>query len=726
MPFSRERKPFWVLTVKIFKFVFSLVLLLIIVTLFSVTQYALANRPNKTTPVTIDDLRVAFDARIQEIEDSLTDVQNKFITYTTTPEEPEEYVWAWQTRPTPDNSGSSGTIASSDLPKITSNSNTGTAPTNDSGSSSYTPSTLSVSAPSSSTSSDIDIEALVEVLASVVAQTPIAEVEIPSDDEGNAIVVINSEPTENAVFEEPEDTSSSSSGGGGSNSSNTTDTTTTDPTDTGSTDDPTDPVDTQDPPQPGGQLVFIDPPVPSFFTWDPADVFANPPTFPADVMERLEPAPIPDVEQLIPIACEVNEQNFDPAMFNDPSCQFFHVLPGNYDIDGDRIPLTVSGTPTEPRVIFAAQERPWDLPASQRATFAGFEIEADHIYFINLEFYGNNSTHNSGANYNGSTRQLDGNYNVWHGNLVRNSSSLCRCYGDYNTMQFNLADDRPQVPFDVGGFAFYSKTGEESRGNRILYNEIIGYSDGVGLPRDGSSSIGSAPATIVAYNYSWVPESLYQYNEVVDEVTGETQIQVTACAEDGFDFKNGSLGMAEADRSYFLYNISRGHRVTNQSCGGSGSAGNSWIFHNWTRNWDAAGNLSFNDAAGLHLKNISDVHNVERVYMYKNVWAHMPSSNAGGLNGERENGNDGLALRAICEQNCKIYDNLIYNVQTDSLWDEASNNTPITNNTLVDVVNRNLTNQNVLANPPVINVQIAESPLKNPGATITIPLTTVN
>lgn len=473
-------------------------------------------------------------------------------------------------------------------------------------------------------------------------------------------------------------------------------------------------------------LVWETPNPGSNFTWDPGDVFANPPSFSSSVSALFEPSPVPVIDSIIDEACPVTTTNFHMEIFNDPNCQYFVVEPGDYS-EYERVPLNISGTSDNPRVIFgAAGEYPWEISSNQRSRMDSFDIEASHVYIMYLEFYSElNPSSTGGRGYSSGNRQLSGDYNVFHGNYIRNSHRGCRCYGNYNTWQFSLSDDRPEVPFDVAGVGFYAKIGEESRGNRVLYNEFIGYSDGVGLPRD-ATSIGSMPGTIVAYNTSWIPTSLHIETLVTDAVTGESQIEVTACAEDGYDIKNGALSNSASDRSYFVYNTTRGHRVTDQSCGGSGSSGVGWLFHNWARNWDVAGNISYDDAHGTYVKGTTNdgVHAVERVNMYKNVFAHLPQTNAGGMNGDRVSENDGLALRIACENNCTVDQNIIFDVNFDSVWSEDESDTPITNNTLADVINRKLLNQTYLDPAQTITLQIAKSPLKNPGATISMPIIT--
>lgn len=370
-------------------------------------------------------------------------------------------------------------------------------------------------------------------------------------------------------------------------------------------------------------------------------------------------ANVPDIglipDSLIKVVTS-KELSDDPSLFNKLDYRVFLVAPGDYSyIPRKSLQLTASGTKEEPRMIISTAVPPWEVDPLDRATFEAFEISGDHWVLSGLEFSGDD-IEKGGIRFGGNTRVLQESENVVFDNCLWRNSTGIRMYGDYHTVQRCLFKDKPEVPIDIGGVGIYARDGEESRGNRVVGCEFIGMSDGIGIPWDTGGDGGSTPATIIAFNYSWTPEELYRAEMV------EGDIWIRACTEDGYDFKNGAITNKPADRSYFIGNVSRGHRATDQTCGGSGSTGVGWILHRRARNWLIAGNLSYDDTHGCFIKGYSEKEKnkdkVQHIIMTNNVFAQLDDSFPGGKGGYRLNPNNGLAIRMMCPT-CVATDNII-------------------------------------------------------------------
>jgi hypothetical protein len=443
--------------------------------------------------------------------------------------------------------------------------------------------------------------------------------------------------------------------------------------------------------------------------WNPTVVF------PELELPEVFPDPLQELENGIPSdAVYVDRSNIgDGSIFNDPNKRFFVVAPGDYSYLG-RITLDASGKPGQRRVIMARGAEPWKKAEDQRARLEAFDVLGDGWVFYNLEFYGNSKEHR-GITAGFLTRFMEVDNCTVARCMWRNAQAGLRIYGNYNTVQNSLFMEKPRVGSDVWGVAIFARDGKISRGNRVIGCEFIGMSDGVGVPWDAGGDGGSTPATVIAYNHSWVPKSMY----TTMKVEGKTFIM--ACAEDGYDIKNGARTNDPADQSLFIGNVSRGHRTTDRECGGTGSSGAGWIFHRRARNWLIMGNISYDDAQGCFIKGYSrregGKDRVENIIMRQNVFANLAPTFAGGVGGMRENPNNGLAMRVMCPS-CEVYQNIIVDAEKDCFAERMQAN--FHDNMYVGVRERTQPGHRSESEVQWRNVQIKASPLLNPKETLNI------
>lgn len=385
-------------------------------------------------------------------------------------------------------------------------------------------------------------------------------------------------------------------------------------------------------------------------SWNPYQLF------PDIELPKVLPDPVPELDEIPGDALQIGLDNIGTGeILSSLPFNFIVLQGGDYSHLG-RIPITSSGSPVERRVLYCP---------TKDCYLDALELQdADYWVFAGIQF---RSEHNTTGDITFTQRSklVDSDYVVFHDCHWTNLQDGIRIYGNYNTVQLCSFSDKPLHPSDIGGVTIYARDGKESRGNRIIFNEFKGLSDGAGAPWDTGGDGGSTPATIIAFNTSWIPEDLYRTLIVKDEQGNEHRWDM-ACAEDGYDFKNGAITDDPEDTSYFIGNMSRGHRPTDQSCGGSGSTGNSWIFHRRARNWIIRGNLSLDDFAGAYVKgyNPGGKDLVQNIRMDQNAFIQLGGTFPGGIAGYRENLNERLAIRMHCPS-CTATDNLVSGAQYD-------------------------------------------------------------
>lgn len=170
----------------------------------------------------------------------------------------------------------------------------------------------------------------------------------------------------------------------------------------------------------------------------------------------------------------------------------------------------------------------------------------------------------------------------------------------YNYIQ-NCVFRHTDSSFNGDGVAIgISATREKvSRSNKIINNEIINFSDGVGITRqyakEGSGAedqTGEGPGNVFENNDIYVTPEIYRYNES----------DTLACAENAFDFKTGTKSTLPEDRILIISNRLWGFRPADRSCGPSGSAGEAIIMQRMASNVLIKDNIIFDCNQGAFVK----------------------------------------------------------------------------------------------------------------------------
>jgi hypothetical protein len=392
-------------------------------------------------------------------------------------------------------------------------------------------------------------------------------------------------------------------------------------------------------------------------------------------------------------ATTIDSTNVSEETLNNPSVNFFVVAPGDYS-DLERIDLNESGTTANPKVIYC--------PSGDCIFEAFYHRNTDHWIIRGVTFTGQSKVHNTGWAY-GDVTVIDGDNNTYDFCTWSNSGGI-RIRGNCNTLQRSIGKDKPQVPTDTGLFRTDAGMGEESRGNRMIGCYTDGLGDGGGVVWDDNSSAGSCPETVIAFNC---------FPANFERTWGPYGEQVT-CSENGFDCKNGAITDLLSDRSYFIGNISQGHRPTNQSCGGTGSIGSGFLFHRRSRNWAVWGNISVDDTQSFEIKRYTNgpkdkVENIDvrwnlclypSAIVFDTVGTYPPYP-------RQDLPEDGAAAEILC-RNCTFANNIIIGAEAGTLapdtWQEV-------------VYNNDVTVENNYIYPPLADMTVIETTWGN----ITIP-----
>lgn len=358
--------------------------------------------------------------------------------------------------------------------------------------------------------------------------------------------------------------------------------------------------------------------------------------------------------------------SWQDAGINDPNIRYFLITPGDYTA-WDKLESTASGTATQKRIIRyydPTAADPYHPPhpvilADQKGKEVIVEsirlIGASHWVFHGLTIRGRGNAkkglvggHTSqigfGADHNivnfclfeeflgvGAMRIFQANYNCIQNCVIRNPAE--------------------GLGVDMGGVGVSAYHNEIARGNRIVNNEMINLTDGVGLIRNVNregilekSQMGEVPGTIIENNDIYLDPSRYTYKN------GEEW----GCAENGLDFKEGTTSTDPKDRILVLNNRIWGFRFTDQTCGGSGSVGAGIVVHRNAKNYIIKGNIIFDVPQGISIsgpnkKKYPD-ELAENIALLNNLFFDIKNTHP-------DNFNSGLALRLTA--NVDVYYNTI-------------------------------------------------------------------
>lgn len=318
-------------------------------------------------------------------------------------------------------------------------------------------------------------------------------------------------------------------------------------------------------------------------------------------------------------------QSWQEVGLNDANFDVFLITPGDYTSLG-RLDITLSGTASKRRVVRYYNPKaadPYNPPhpvrmagkPDQEVVLEAIRLEsASYWVFHGLTFRGKGVDKKGFVG--GMITQIahGADHNVINYCLFEKFLAIAaiRIYNaSYNTIQNSVVRDKGGVVgVDMGGIGISATEGKESRGNRIVNNEIYNVTDAVGLiynvARDGDeerSQTGSVPATILENNDFYITEDLYR----------QKGNEEWACAENAIDLKSGTKSTLPADRIRIVNNRMWGFRPTDQSCGGSGSPGTGIVFHRNASNILIQDNIFLNMAQGISVFGVNPKYPEEKV-----------------------------------------------------------------------------------------------------------------
>ena len=296
---------------------------------------------------------------------------------------------------------------------------------------------------------------------------------------------------------------------------------------------------------------------------------------------------------------------------NDPKVRYFLITPGDY-VDWGKLELSASGTDREPRILRYYDPRsrdPYHPPhpvklagqPDKEVVLENFVFDgADHWILHGLTFRGKGVQKRGIVGGHVSQIKDGADHNAIDYCLIEHFAGIAaiRIFeSNYNVIQNSVIRDKAEgLGVDMGGIGISAGYQAESRGNRIVNNEIYNLTDAIGLiynvARDGDperSQVGEVPATIIENNDFYIEPRLYR----------QKGNETWACAEDGMDLKAGTKSTDPRDRIRILNNRLWGFRPTDQSCGGSGSTGAGIVIHRNASNILIEGNIFFDLTQGI-------------------------------------------------------------------------------------------------------------------------------
>jgi hypothetical protein len=431
------------------------------------------------------------------------------------------------------------------------------------------------------------------------------------------------------------------------------------------------PLGCEDPPPDDDQQ----PPTETADYWQPWEVFPDMERPPA---ELLQPDPLPEIGTERTVKQLTAEDLQNPNIFETPGVDKFVLPEGDFSEVGR---IVLNGHGNDRRVIIEGSADPFEENAGF-SYLAAFDIQGGSWIF-NKIFFRDDSGEKFGVNYGLNSRIIgpETNNNTFNRCRWENAVQCIRVVNSsFNTFQFNAVPHRALVPTDGGFVSLEAAEGMESRGNRIIFNEVKDLPDGIGGTPWSSKPYqsGSTPGTVFAFNVGEKTNRVYKETVVYDE-EGNRHVWCSQIGEDGSDQKNGGRTEAPEDRCWYYANVSFGSLPTatgckedpEAPCASAGSSGvGIGIWHNRAQYWNIWGNLSLQDIHAIFVKNYNlndERHRVKEISIKYNVIAYQtncfPGGIAGGPSQGRVNENNGLAFRVICET-CTVSDNIVAGTET--------------------------------------------------------------
>jgi len=289
--------------------------------------------------------------------------------------------------------------------------------------------------------------------------------------------------------------------------------------------------------------------------------------------------------------------------FNNPAYQYFLIVPGDYRAWGD-LKIRISGVANQPRII-SYYNPDSTYPYREHLPVNGTQDTSKHVIVERLDMFEAdywiiNGLTFSGQAERGENGKIGGLYNRIVGNANHNiinrclfenvviGSNLRISHSNYNTIQNSIV--RNLLGSDFVGIWIGGQR-SVAIGNRVVNNEIYDCNDGVQLVyRYDWGDYGDLSGTVIENNDIYLTQKAYSDHEGY------------ACAENAIDIKIGGKTNTPDDVVKILKNRIWGYRVSDTSCGPSGSHGAGITIHNEARNILIKDNVFFDLCVLQHLQ----------------------------------------------------------------------------------------------------------------------------
>lgn len=296
--------------------------------------------------------------------------------------------------------------------------------------------------------------------------------------------------------------------------------------------------------------------------------------------------------------------SWSSALQANPNTKQFLMTPGNYTNWGVLVPSR-SGTATAP-IIVRYYDPNANLPynpvhpvelkkTNKEVILEGFKFENDNYWILHGVTFRGKSDGKGGAVGGAKNSIINSDHIVIDYSLFENVTVLgIRVVnGSYNYIQNNVFRQLDiRLNGDGGAVGIQATRDDISGYNVVSGNEIIDFNDGIGLPREGHGDT-SASAML-----GDTPGNVFEGNDIYITSINYTQGGKYACAENAFDFKNGTT---TGDRVRVVGNRMWGFRPSDPTCGPSGSNGTAISLHRNAKNITIDKNIFFDIPIGVNI-----------------------------------------------------------------------------------------------------------------------------
>lgn len=285
---------------------------------------------------------------------------------------------------------------------------------------------------------------------------------------------------------------------------------------------------------------------------------------------------------------------------------YFFIVPGDYRSWG-RLKIRVSASAAQPKMVSYYNpngSNPYreNLPVKgglnpqKHVILEGLNMnKADYWILNGLTFSGKSKIGKDGKAGGMYSRIVGGaDHNIVNRCLfenVANGANLRIAHSNYNTIQNSIV--RNLLGTDYVGILIQGENAV-ALGNRIVNNEIYDCNDGVHINYMYDWADGDASGTVIENNDIYLTRKAYSNREGF------------ACAENAIDIKIGGKTNKANDVVKVLKNRIWGFRVSDTSCGPSGSNGNGITIHKNARNILIKDNVFFDLPTGVGISHKND------------------------------------------------------------------------------------------------------------------------